>query len=195
MFVIRANAGQRTPKACLKIAVDLVEENILNESEALLHFNPTNFVLPLRAAIIPESEVEAGEVIGCGMVNNQSRSGSAYGYVTFTYDQVIRNSHSGKPSIFAISDSEIRRWDTHDPNQFMAETLKLVSGVLIEGSAFGSTVVAIAEGLNICAISDPHYFGYMHFDLGREEIVFHKNKDIYTDSQKIYRSRQPIPLP
>jgi pyruvate, orthophosphate dikinase len=63
LYVLEVHAGRRTPKASMKIAVDLVEQKLLTEREALLRVdaNKANYFLQRH---MDTTEVDSANIIG-----------------------------------------------------------------------------------------------------------------------------------
>ena len=80
LFMLQTRNGKRTAAAALKIAVDLVDEGMISEDEAVMRVEPKQ----LDALLHPQFDaaaLKAAKVIGSGLA---ASPGAACGRVVFT---------------------------------------------------------------------------------------------------------------
>ncbi len=84
LFILQTRSGKRTPSAGVKIAVDMVEEGLITEKEAVMRVRPEDIDLLLHPMIDPDAEVE---VIAEGL---PASPGAATGKVAFSSEDVVK---------------------------------------------------------------------------------------------------------
>ena len=92
LYMLQTRNGKRTAAAALKIAVDLVDEGMITEKEAVLRVEPKQ----LDSLLHPQFDAEAlkkAEVIGKGLA---ASPGAACGQVVFTAEDAKNAVESGK---------------------------------------------------------------------------------------------------
>ena len=98
LFMLQTRNGKRTA-AALKIAVDLVDEGMITEQEAVLRVEPKQ----LDSLLHPQFDaaaLKAAEVIGKGLA---ASPGAACGQVVFTADEAKEAVESGKmPKVILV---------------------------------------------------------------------------------------------
>ncbi|MDN6787025.1 pyruvate, phosphate dikinase [Lentilactobacillus parabuchneri] len=80
LYMLQARDGKRTPTAAVKIAVDLVDEGLISQTEALLRINPDS----VGAILYPEfdeAELDQNTVAASGL---PASPGAASGQIYFT---------------------------------------------------------------------------------------------------------------
>ena len=80
LWMLQTRSGKRTAKAGIKIAVDMVEEKLINKDEALLRIDPKILDTLLHPTLDPKAKKD---VIAKGL---PASPGAASGKVTFTAD-------------------------------------------------------------------------------------------------------------
>jgi pyruvate,orthophosphate dikinase len=80
LWMLQTRSGKRTAKAGIKIAVDMVEEKLINKNEALLRIDPKILDTLLHPTLDPKAKKD---VIAKGL---PASPGAASGKVTFTAD-------------------------------------------------------------------------------------------------------------
>ena len=80
-FGLQTRNGKRTTNAAIKIAVDLVNENVISKKEALIRINPESLEQLLHPTLDPTAKKE---VLTKGL---PASPGAASGKVVFTADE------------------------------------------------------------------------------------------------------------
>src|SRR5690606_23552763 len=83
LWLLQTRSGKRTAKAMVKIAVDLVEEGIISQDEAILRVEPDKLDELLHPSFDPEAE---RDVIAHGLA---ASPGAAVGKVVFHADDAV----------------------------------------------------------------------------------------------------------
>ncbi|EJW90738.1 pyruvate, phosphate dikinase, partial [gut metagenome] len=92
LYMLQTRNGKRTAAAALKIAVDLVDEGMIDEKEAVLRVEPKQ----LDSLLHPQFDAQAlkaAEVIGKGLA---ASPGAACGQVVFSAEDAKEMVESGE---------------------------------------------------------------------------------------------------
>ncbi len=84
LFMLQTRTGKRTAHAAIKIAVDMVKENLISKDEAVLRVEPASLDQLLHPIIDPKAKIE---VIAKGL---PASPGAASGKVVFTADEAVK---------------------------------------------------------------------------------------------------------
>ena len=95
LFMLQTRSGKRTAKAALKIAVDLVNEKMLTEKEALMKIDPKQLDSLLHPQF-DEEALEKAEIIGSAL---PASPGAASGVIAFTAEKAIEFNKNKKKVI------------------------------------------------------------------------------------------------
>ncbi|MCL4677089.1 MAG: pyruvate, phosphate dikinase [Alphaproteobacteria bacterium] len=93
LYMLQTRTGKRTAAAALKIAVDMVNEGLITEEEALLRVDPESLDQLLHPTIDPKAEKK---VITRGL---PASPGAASGRVVFLADEAVSKAHEGEKVI------------------------------------------------------------------------------------------------
>ncbi|MCP4914270.1 MAG: pyruvate, phosphate dikinase [Oligoflexia bacterium] len=89
LFILQTRNGKRTAAAAIKIAVDLVEENILTKEEALLRIDPEDINQLLHPRLDPDAEKT---LLASGL---PASPGAASGEICFTSEAANMKAENG----------------------------------------------------------------------------------------------------
>ncbi len=90
LWILQTRTGKRTAMAAVKIAVDMVEEGLIDEKEAVKRVSPAQVDQLLHPMIDPKADVQ---VIAKGL---PASPGAASGEVVFTADDAVEKVNAGK---------------------------------------------------------------------------------------------------
>ena len=162
LFMLQTRNGKRTAAAALKIAVDLVDEGMITEREAVLRVEPKQ----LDSLLHPQFDaaaLKAAEVIGKGLA---ASPGAACGQVVFTADEAKEAVESGKmPKVILV------RLETSPED---IEGMQVAQGILTVRGGMTSHAAVVARGMGTCCVS------------GCGEIVVDYDKKCFTLAGKTY---------
>ena len=162
LFMLQTRNGKRTAAAALKIAVDLVDEGMITEQEAVLRVEPKQ----LDSLLHPQFDaaaLKAAEVIGKGLA---ASPGAACGQVVFTADEAKEAVESGKmPKVILV------RLETSPED---IEGMQVAQGILTVRGGMTSHAAVVARGMGTCCVS------------GCGEIVVDYDKKCFTLAGKTY---------
>ncbi len=139
LFMLQTRNGKRTAAAALKVAVDLVNEGMITEEEALLKVEPKQ----LDALLHPTFSIDAlknGEVIANGLA---ASPGAGAGKIYFTAEDVIEASKKGEDTILV-------RLETSPED---IEGMNHAKGILTIRGGMTSHAAVVARGMGRCCVS------------------------------------------
>ena len=156
LFMLQTRNGKRTAAAALKIAVDLVDEGMISEDEAVMRVEPKQ----LDALLHPQfnaAALKAAKVIGSGLA---ASPGAACGRVVFTAEDAKEWAQRGEKVVLV-------RLETSPED---IEGMAAAQGILTVRGGMTSHAAVVARGMGTCCVSgcgeiNMHEEG-KYFDLG-----------------------------
>jgi len=136
-FMLQTRSGKRTGRASIKIAVDMVNEGLISEKEALLRVSPEHVEAFLHPMVDPAAKTD---IVATGL---PASPGGATGAVVFSADEAVEVSATGKAVIL------VRRETTPEDIHGM----KVAEGILTELGGMTSHAAVVARGMGVCAIT------------------------------------------
>ena len=139
LYMLQTRNGKRTAAAALKIAVDLVDEGMIDEEEAVLRVEPKQ----LDSLLHPQFDAEAvkkAEVIGKGLA---ASPGAACGKVVFTADDAKVWHENGEKVVLV-------RLETSPED---IEGMQVAEGILTVRGGMTSHAAVVARGMGTCCVS------------------------------------------
>ena len=141
LFMLQTRNGKRTAQAALKIAIDLVDEGMIDEREAVLRVEPKQLDTLLHPQFDAAS-LKAAEVIGKGLA---ASPGSACGQIVFTAEEAEEMVKSGKmPKVVLV------RLET-SPEDIVG--MQVSQGILTVRGGMTSHAAVVARGMGVCCVS------------------------------------------
>ena len=163
LFMLQTRNGKRTAAAALKIAVDLVDEGMIDEQEAVLRVEPKQ----LDSLLHPQFDaaaLKAAEVVGKGLA---ASPGAACGQVVFTAEDAKEMVESGEMEKVVLVRLETSPEDI--------EGMVVAQGILTVRGGMTSHAAVVARGMGTCCVS------------GCGEIVVDYDKQQFTLAGKTYK--------
>ena len=139
LYMLQTRNGKRTAAAALQIAVDLVDEGMISEEEAVLRVDPKQ----LDALLHPQFDAKAlaaTKVIGTGLA---ASPGAACGKVVFTAEEAVQQSELGEKVILV-------RLETSPED---IEGMAVAQGILTVRGGMTSHAAVVARGMGTCCVS------------------------------------------
>ena len=170
LYMLQTRNGKRTAQAALKIAVDLVDEGMITEEEAVLRVEPQQ----LDSLLHPQFDaaaLKAAAVIGKGL---PASPGAACGQVVFTAEvakEVVENGTMPKVILVRLETS---------PEDI--EGMVAAQGILTVRGGMTSHAAVVARGMGTCCVS------------GCGEIVVDYDNKCFTLAGKTYKEGDWISL-
>ena len=141
LYMLQTRNGKRTAQAALKIAVDLVDEGMITEEEAVLRVEPQQ----LDSLLHPQFDsaaLKAASAIGKGL---PASPGAACGQVVFTAEDAKEAVESGKmPKVILV------RLETSPED---IEGMVAAQGILTVRGGMTSHAAVVARGMGTCCVS------------------------------------------
>ncbi len=136
-YMLQTRSGKRTGRASIKIAVDMVNEGLITEKEALLRVSPEHVEAFLHPMVDPNAKTE---IVATGL---PASPGGATGKVVFSADEAVEVAGGGDKVVL------VRRETTPEDIHGM----KVAEGILTELGGMTSHAAVVARGMGVCAIT------------------------------------------
>ena len=139
LYMLQTRNGKRTAAAALKVAVDLVDEGMIDEKEAVCRVEPKQ----LDALLHPTFDAEAlkkATVVGKGLA---ASPGAACGQVVFTAEEAKEWAARGEKVVLV-------RLETSPED---IEGMKAAQGILTVRGGMTSHAAVVARGMGKCCVS------------------------------------------
>ncbi|MEG1744856.1 MAG: pyruvate, phosphate dikinase, partial [Ruthenibacterium sp.] len=170
LYMLQTRNGKRTAAAALKVAVDLVDEGVLTEREAVMRVEPKQLDSLLHPQFDPAA-LKAAEVIGKGLA---ASPGAACGQVVFTAEDATAAVENGSMKKVVLVRLETSPEDI--------EGMAVAQGILTVRGGMTSHAAVVARGMGTCCVS------------GCGEIVVDYDKKQFTLGGKAYHEGEWISI-
>ena len=157
LFMLQTRTGKRTAQAAVKAAVDMIDEKLISEEEAIMRIDPMQLNHLMHKRIDPNAKVN---VIAKGLAGSP---GAACGAVVFDADEAEELGKEGKKVIL------VRAETSPDDIHGMAAA----QGMLTARGGLTSHAAVVARGMGKCCV------------VGCEEIKLDEKKKTFTTSSGI----------
>ena len=137
LWVLQTRNGKRTTNAAIKIAVDLVNENVISKKEALIRINPESLEQLLHPTLDPTAKKE---VLTKGL---PASPGAASGKVVFTADEAEKLASNADDVILVRSETSPE--DIHG--------MHAAKGILTARGGMTSHAAVVARGMGRPCVS------------------------------------------
>ncbi len=138
LFFLQTRSGKRTAKAALKIAVDMVDEGLINEEEALLKVEPKQLDQLLHPTFDADA-LKKAKPLGKGL---PASPGAAAGKVYFTAEDAKNAKEAGERVILV-------RLETSPED---IEGMVAAEGILTVRGGMTSHAAVVARGMGTCCV-------------------------------------------
>ncbi len=139
LYMLQTRNGKRTAAAALKIAVDLVDEGMITEEEAVLRVEPKQLDSLLHP-MFDSKALKAAKPIGTGLA---ASPGAACGQVVFTAEDAAKWAEKGHKVILV-------RLETSPED---IEGMVCSQGILTVRGGMTSHAAVVARGMGTCCVS------------------------------------------
>jgi pyruvate,orthophosphate dikinase len=136
-YMLQTRSGKRTGRASVKIAVDMVREGLITESEALMRVSTDHVEAFLHPMVDPEAKTD---IVARGL---PASPGGATGRVVFSAEEAEERAADWHSVIL------VRRETTPEDIHGM----KVASGILTELGGMTSHAAVVARGMGVCAVT------------------------------------------
>ncbi len=139
LYMLQTRNGKRTAKAALKIACDLVDENMISEEQAVAMIDPRN----LDTLLHPQFDAKALKAVSPIGKALPASPGAACGRVVFTADDAKEWNDRGEKVVLV-------RLETSPED---IEGMKAAQGILTVRGGMTSHAAVVARGMGTCCVS------------------------------------------
>jgi pyruvate,orthophosphate dikinase len=139
LYMLQTRNGKRTANAALKVAVDLVDEGMIDEKEAVLRVEPKQ----LDSLLHPQFDAEAikkAKALGKGLA---ASPGAACGRVVFSAEDAKEWAKNGEKVVL------VRRETSPED----IEGMQVAEGILTVRGGMTSHAAVVARGMGTCCVS------------------------------------------
>ncbi|MBE5730517.1 MAG: pyruvate, phosphate dikinase [Clostridiales bacterium] len=141
LYMLQTRNGKRTAKAALKIAVDLVNEGMLDEKQALCMIDPKQ----LDALLHPQFNAEALKKAKALSSALPASPGAACGKIVFTAEKACEIKEADKDAKLILVRLETSPEDI--------EGMNVCQGILTARGGMTSHAAVVARGMGTCCVS------------------------------------------
>lgn len=169
LYMLQTRNGKRTGNAALKIAVDMVKENLITKEEALLNIEPKQLENVLHKTFDESKEQQANKLTK-GLA---ASPGAAVGKICFTSSEVKQRTQNGEKVILVRTETS--------PEDI--EGMHQAEGILTIRGGMTSHAAVVARGMGTCCVS------------GCEELwINEQKKEIHAKNGQILREEDIISI-
>lgn len=170
LYMLQTRSGKRTAHAAIKIAVDLVHQQMISKEEALLRVEPSMLEQLLHPVFLEEA-LQKVPVIATGLA---ASPGAATGKIYFTAEDIKKAYQRGEKDLILVREET-------SPEDI--EGMNLAEGVLTVRGGMTSHAAVVARGMGTCCIS------------GCQEIIVDSiHKTLTTKEGKIFHEQDNLSL-
>jgi pyruvate, orthophosphate dikinase len=152
VWMLQARSGKRTARAALRIAVDMVEEGLISEAEAVDRIDPSSLDQLLHPTIDPNAR---RDVIGQGL---PASPGAATGEIIFTSEGAVLAKKAGRKVILVRTETSPE--DIHG--------MHAAQGILTTRGGMTSHAAVVARGMGLPCVCGA---GSLRVDMRNRELV------------------------
>ena len=142
LYMLQTRNGKRTAQAALKIAIDMVNENLISEKEAVLKVEPQQLDALLHPQFDPAA-LKKAQAITTGL---NASPGAATGHVVFTAATAKKLAKKDYPVVL------VREETSPDDIEGMIAS----KGILTARGGMTSHAAVVARGMGTCAVTGAH---------------------------------------
>ena len=155
LYMLQTRNGKRTAQAALKIAVDLVEEGMIDEKEAVLRVEPDQLNQLLHPNF-DQKKLKSAKPVAKGL---PASPGAATGKVVFTAQKAQELANAGEKELVLV------RLETSPED---IEGMVVCKGILTVRGGMTSHAAVVARGMGTCCVA-----GCGELSVNEEEKVFY----------------------
>ena len=154
LYMLQTRNGKRTATAALQIAVDMVNEGMITEKEAVLRVEP-NQLDQLLHPNFDQEKLKAATPIAKGLA---ASPGAATGKVVFTAEEALAKHEAGEKDLVLV------RLETSPED---IDGMHVCHGILTVRGGMTSHAAVVARGMGTCCVS-----GCSEISVNEEEKTF-----------------------
>ena len=166
LFLLQTRNGKRTAQAAVQVAVDLVNEGLLDKKEAVLRVNPKDLDGLLHPTFTNKAK-DANEAAATGLA---ASPGAAVGKISFTAKDAAKRASEGESVILVREETS--------PEDL--EGMVSAQGILTARGGMTSHAAVVARGMGKCCVS-----GASDIHVDEDEGTMRIGENIYTKEDTI----------
>ena len=139
LFLLQTRNGKRTAQAAVQVAVDMVEEGLVSEKEALLRVNPQDLDGLLHPTFTQDA-IDKAEALTKGLA---ASPGAAVGKIAFSAPEAAKRGKDGEKVIL------VREETSPEDLEGMVSAV----GILTARGGMTSHAAVVARGMGKCCVS------------------------------------------
>ncbi|MDR3127817.1 MAG: pyruvate, phosphate dikinase [Bifidobacteriaceae bacterium] len=139
LFMLQTRNGKRTANAALRIAVEMVKENMITQKQALLSIDPKQLDSLLHPRF-DDAKIANIKPLGSGL---PASPGAATGQVVFNANDAVKWKEAGKKIILV-------RLETSPED---IEGMNAAQGILTVRGGMTSHAAVVARGMGVCCVA------------------------------------------
>ena len=139
LYFLQTRNGKRTARAAINVAVDLVEEGLITEEEAVMRVSPSQLENILHPAF-DENEIKKAQIITQGL---PASPGAASGKVYFSAEDVVAAKERGEKTILVREETSPEDIDGMDKAE----------GIMTARGGMTSHAAVVARGMGKCCVA------------------------------------------
>ena len=171
LYMLQTRNGKRTAAAAIKIACDLIDEDMITEKEALMQIDAKSLDMLLHPTFDVKAlkDADKNNVVGKGIA---ASPGAATGTIVFTAEDAVVEGKKGKKVILV-------RLETSPED---IEGMKYAQGILTVRGGQTSHAAVVARGMGTCCVS------------GCGDIKMHEEEKYFELAGKVFREGDALSL-
>ena len=139
LYMLQTRTGKRTAQAAVRIAVEMVEEGLIDEKTAVMRVNPEQLDQLLHKQLDPVAKQKHNS-IGKGL---PASPGGAVGKIAFSNEAAVKMKEEGEPVILVRNDTS--------PEDLIG--MDAAVGILTAKGGMTSHAAVVARGMGKCCVS------------------------------------------
>jgi pyruvate, orthophosphate dikinase len=139
LFMLQTRSGKRTAAAAVKIAVDMLQEGLIDEKTAVLRVEPEQLDQLLHKQLDPKAR-DTAVLLGKGL---PASPGAAVGKVVFTADRAVEMKEAGDKVILVRTETS--------PEDIMG--MDAAQGIFTSRGGMTSHAAVVARGMGKCCVA------------------------------------------
>jgi pyruvate,orthophosphate dikinase len=152
LFMLQTRTGKRTAEAAVRIAVEMVQERLIDRREALMRVEP----IQLEQLLHPQLDPKASKhVIARGL---PASPGAVAGEAVFSADEAVAVTGAGRPVILVRLETSPE--DIHG--------MQVAEGILTARGGMTSHAAVVARGMGKCCVAG---CGELNIDYGKGSVA------------------------
>ncbi len=139
LYMLQTRSGKRTAEAALRVAVEMVGENLITKEEAVMRVEPKSLDQLLHPRFDPE-ELKKSKPIAKGL---PASPGAATGKIYFTAEDAVAAAEKGESTILVRKETS--------PEDI--EGMNKAKGILTSRGGMTSHAAVVARGMGKCCVA------------------------------------------